>query len=74
MSSLLKGNYQINKKSESESTDTEMPPSGPELPGLTEQFEKAALKRLAGSICFVRRNIFTWRDDKKTTKNASRSE
>lgn len=69
MDPLLKGNYQIKKRpDEPASADAETPPA---TSALTEQFEHAALRRLAGSIAFVRKDLFVWRGDGKASQDAS---
>lgn len=56
MKEFLKGNYKIDivieEKEEAEES------------GATAEFEKKALTRLGGSICFVSRKGFLWKGDK----------
>jgi hypothetical protein len=54
MTEYLKGNYKLDAKIEEPaeaSTDT------------TDEFEKKALSRLGGSICFVSKKGFLWTGD-----------
>jgi len=54
MTDYLKGNYKLDAKIEEPaetSTDT------------TDEFEKKALSRLGGSICFVSKKGFLWTGD-----------
>jgi hypothetical protein len=50
----LKGNYKVDAKIEE--------PQG-EAPNSTDEFEKKALSRLGGSICFVSKKGFLWKGD-----------
>jgi hypothetical protein len=50
----LKGNYTVDAKIE-ESEDA--------APTSTDEFEKKALSRLGGSICFVSKKGFIWKGD-----------
>jgi len=67
MTEYLKGNYKLDAKIEEPaeaSTDT------------TDEFEKKALSRLGGSICFVSKKGLIWNGDKDKaggagTKNSS---
>lgn len=55
MKDYLKGNYELDVKIEelqAAAADT------------TEEFEKKALSRLGGSICFVSKKGFLWTGDK----------
>jgi hypothetical protein len=54
MNEYLKGNYQVDAKIE-EPAD--------EAPSSTDEFEKKALARLGGSICFVSKKGFLWKGD-----------
>jgi hypothetical protein len=54
MNEYLKGNYTVDAKIE-EPTD--------EAPTSTDEFEKKALSRLGGSICFVSKKGFVWKGD-----------
>ena len=57
MKEFLKGNYRVDaviKESEAEAEA-----------GATEAFERKALSRLGGSICFVSKKNFLWEGDKK---------
>jgi hypothetical protein len=54
MSEYLKGNYKLDAivtAAESDETDS------------TSEFEKKALSRLGGSICFVSKKGFLWKGD-----------
>lgn len=68
MSRFLKGNYEVPDLS------TAPEPEEPASPTLTEQFEKAALAVLGGSIAFVsKEKSFVWRgpsrpDDQGSSK------
>jgi hypothetical protein len=50
----LKGNYKVDAKIE-ESEEV--------APTSTDEFEKKALSRLGGSICFVSKKGFIWKGD-----------
>ena len=54
MTDYLKGNYKVDAKIEE--------PVG-EAPNSTDEFEKKALSRLGGSICFVSKKGFLWKGD-----------
>lgn len=54
MTDYLKGNYKVDAKIEE--------PQG-EAPNSTDEFEKKALSRLGGSICFVSKKGFLWKGD-----------
>ena len=54
MTDYLKGNYKLDAK-------IEEPPD--EAPTSTDEFEKKALSRLGGSICFVSKKGFLWKGD-----------
>jgi len=59
MTEYLKGNYKLDAKIEEPaeaSTDT------------TDEFEKKALSRLGGSICFVSKKSLMWNGDKDKAK------
>jgi hypothetical protein len=58
MSDILKGNFETKKKVEVEDKGKE---------DLEERFEREALKRLGGSICFVSKRKVMW-DLKKEAK------
>ena len=56
MDEILKGNYKVPNLEDT---------SAPKKPvSLEEEFEAAALRKLGGSITFVKKG-FTWRGDKK---------
>ena len=55
MTEFLKGNYTLETKIEE--------PGKGDAPDSTEEFERKALARLGGSICFVRRKGFLWMGD-----------
>jgi hypothetical protein len=59
MTNFLKGNYELTVKIE-EAAEAAAPSS-------TEEFEKKALSRLGGSICFVRKKGFLWKGDTPAT-------
>ncbi len=52
MNQYLRGNYRLDVAIE------DAPPA--DAAGATEEFEKKALSRLGGSICFVSRKSFLW--------------
>ena len=52
MTEFLKGNYELDGVIEEKDDG--------QKPGTTEQFEKKALSRLGGSICFVSKKGFLW--------------
>ena len=54
MNEYLKGNYKVDAKIE-ESEEA--------APTSTDEFEKKALSRLGGSICFVSKKGFIWKGD-----------
>jgi hypothetical protein len=61
MKEFLKGNYKVDaviKESEAEAEE-----------GATEAFERKALSRLGGSICFVSKKSFLWEGDSNKTKD-----
>ena len=53
MTEYLKGNYKLEVVIE----------EGPPKDGAVEEFEKKALARLGGSICFVSKKGFLWTGD-----------
>ncbi len=55
MKEYLKGNYELDAVIE----DTEEGEAAPAV----EEFEKKALARLGGSICFVSKKAFIWKGD-----------
>jgi hypothetical protein len=55
MKEFLKGNYALDARIE---TGEEVEGDGTE-----EEFERTALARLGGSICFVRKKGFVWRGE-----------
>jgi hypothetical protein len=57
MTQYLRGNYKIDVKVDDtrETADT------------TDAFERAALARLGGSICFVSKKAFVWKGPEKAT-------
>lgn len=55
MKEFLKGNYTLDVAIEE--------PKGEDEAGATEEFEKKALSRLGGSICFVRKKGFVWKGE-----------
>ena len=54
MSSVLKGNFETKNKVETENEKED---------DLDSKFERAAMKRLGGSISFVRKKQIDWGDD-----------
>ena len=59
MTEFLRGNYELDARIEETSGDVDS----------TEAFEKKALSRLGGSICFVSKKGFLWNgDDKKKSE------
>ncbi|MEM1418819.1 MAG: hypothetical protein AAGH15_28245 [Myxococcota bacterium] len=60
MSNILKGNFET-KKAVTVQAEGET---------LTETFEREALKRLGGSICFVAKKEIDWGDDDSGGTNA----
>ena len=55
MSEYLKGNYKLDVTIQATANDEES--------GATSEFEKKALARLGGSICFVSKKGFLWKGD-----------
>lgn len=55
MTEFLKGNYELAAKIEEPAEATEA--------SATDEFEKKALSRLGGSICFVSKKGFLWKGD-----------
>ena len=58
MSEFLKGNYKLDAKIEDKADATDS----------TDEFEKKALSRLGGSICFVSKKSLIWNGDKDKAK------
>ena len=58
MPEFLKGNYKVNVKIEDKSDAADS----------TDEFEKKALSRLGGSICFVSKKSLIWNGDKDKAK------
>ena len=58
MPEFLKGNYKLNAKIEDKADATDS----------TDEFEKKALSRLGGSICFVSKKSLIWNGDKDKAK------
>lgn len=58
MDEILKGNYKVPRPPEDTGASTEE-----KTASLEEEFEAAALKKLGGSITFVKKD-FTWRGEK----------
>ena len=52
MKEFLKGNYKV----ETEITES----AEAEAPDATDEFERKALSRLGGSVCFVSKKGFVW--------------
>jgi hypothetical protein len=57
VSEYLKGNYKV---------DTKIASKDEAEAGATDAFERTALSRLGGSICFVSKKSFVWKGDDKT--------
>ena len=55
MTEYLKGNYKLDVVVDAEVAGEE--------PDATAEFEKKALSRLGGSICFVSKKGFVWKGD-----------
>ena len=55
MPEFLKGNYKVDTKIEDKGDAADS----------TDEFEKKALSRLGGSICFVSKKSFMWQGDNK---------
>jgi len=55
MKAYLRGNYTLDVKIE-ETSESDSPET-------TEAFERTALARLGGSICFVSKKAFLWKGD-----------
>ncbi len=56
MTEFLKGNYELKVDIEERHEDAEA--------SATDEFERKALSRLGGSICFVSKKGFLWTGDK----------
>jgi hypothetical protein len=54
MTKYLRGNYELKTRIEA---------SADSAPDSTEAFERKALSRLGGSICFVSKKGFLWKGD-----------
>jgi hypothetical protein len=59
MTEFLKGNYEVKAEIREDEDGTEA--------RATEAFERRALSRLGGSICFVSKKSFLWEGDKTTS-------
>jgi hypothetical protein len=57
MNQYLKGNYQLNVVIDDTTAAAEI--------GATAEFERKALSRLGGSICFVSKKAFVWNGPEK---------
>ena len=57
MPEFLKGNYKVNATIEDKADAADS----------TDEFEKKALSRLGGSICFVSKKGFLWKGDNGKT-------
>ncbi len=65
MKEFLKGNYKV---------DTEIKESvEEERSKLEAEFERKALSRLGGSICFVSKKSFVWTGEQDQDKNETKS-
>jgi len=60
MPEFLKGNYKLDAKIEDKANATDS----------TDEFEKKALSRLGGSICFVSKKSLIWNGDKDKADGA----
>jgi hypothetical protein len=58
MPEFLKGNYKLDAKIEDKANVADS----------TDEFEKKALSRLGGSICFVSKKSLIWNGDKDKAK------
>lgn len=56
MKEFLKGNYELDAVIQESEAEAEA--------GATEAFERKALSRLGGSICFVSKKAFIWEGEK----------
>jgi hypothetical protein len=65
MTEYLKGNYTVKAVIEE--------PTAKEGAPAVEEFEKKALSRLGGSICFVSKKSFLWRGDGNDGTDGSRA-
>jgi hypothetical protein len=54
MNQYLKGNYKLDVVIDEAAAATDDP-------GATDEFERTALARLGGSICFVSKKAFVWK-------------
>ena len=54
MKEFLKGNYKLDAVIDEKDVDA---------PDTTDEFERKALSRLGGSICFVSKKGFLWKGD-----------
>ncbi|HET8576530.1 MAG TPA: hypothetical protein VFO18_05490 [Methylomirabilota bacterium] len=75
MKEFLKGNYKVDVEIKETEAEAEA--------GATEAFERKALSRLGGSICFVSKKSFMWQGEAQpaggaaaeaTTKTSSRAD
>ena len=62
MKEFLKGNYKVDAVIEETAADAEA--------ASTEEFERKALSRLGGSICFVRKKGFIWQGEQAAAGEA----
>lgn len=56
MNQYLKGNYKLDVVIDEATASADNPD-----PGATDEFERTALARLGGSICFVSKKAFVWK-------------
>ena len=63
MKEFLKGNYKVDAVIEESPADADA--------ASTEEFERKALSRLGGSICFVSKRAFVWQGDKPSPASPS---
>lgn len=62
MSEFLKGNYKVDAVIQESAEEAEA--------GATEAFERKALSRLGGSICFVSKKSFLWQGEEATPQSS----
>ena len=62
MKEFLKGNYKV----ETEITES----AEAEAPDATDEFERKALSRLGGSVCFVSKKGFVWTGESRDGSGA----
>ena len=65
MKEYLKGNYKVDAVIQETEAEAEE--------GATEAFEREALSRLGGSVCFVSKKAFVWKGDEADGTGAKNS-